>query len=204
MSRPSLAVNWREVNDQTLALQKLIGSLVALSPAHQKLVAEVVMVRLFLLLDNTFRSSSAKLLCGAQYLDASQPKRLVQASSAARAIKLMKTHNRAKPKYKLSWTHANAITNNLLTTLDSSDPFFGAVTQHSAIIDQMRRVRNHIAHRNDGTGNEFRIEVTTRFGGAKRGMTPGLFLLLPTAQSQHKIDEYLIASRVIVRDVLRA
>src|SRR5207249_4260998 len=100
----------------------------------RKLVAEIVMVRLFLLVENTFASVGAKLLCGATYLDATHPGRLVTARSMAGAVTAMKTHGRSKPKNYLSWTKSKDIQDNLSLTLDAVDPFFAVVSKHGSLL----------------------------------------------------------------------
>lgn len=204
MRKPSLSVDWRECHSQTTALQSLAASLTPLGPHHQKLVAEIAMVRLFLMVDNLAASIGAKLLCGAAYLDGSSPKNLVAAHSMSGAYQLMRTHGRAKPTNALKWSQAKFIRENLEKTLDPTDQFFAALTRHGHIINQMRRVRNHIAHHNEGTAREFRQEVVARYGGPKKGMTPGLFLLSPGANGTRKLDEYIVSCRVIFKELVRA
>ena len=82
----------------------LIPSLSDLSPGHSKLVAEIAMVRLFLLAENTLASIGAKVLSGADYLDGTQPDRLLGAPSMAAAVAAMKSHGRSTSKNYLSWT----------------------------------------------------------------------------------------------------
>src|SRR5207249_2455104 len=109
-------------------------------------------------------SVGAKLLCGATYLDATHPGRLVTARSMAGAVTAMKTHGRSKPKNYLSWTKSKDIQDNLSLTLDAVDPFFAVVTKHGSLLSEMRFVRNHIAHGNSGTRSNFRKVVRQYYG----------------------------------------
>ena len=117
MATVSLAVNLDEFYSQTSRLSSLIISLNNLSIGHRKLVAEIIMVRLFLMVENTIQSACAKLLCGATYLDTSQPLRLVLAKSSKHAFDLMQNHARTKPKKSLSWNQSSEIRDNLRNTL---------------------------------------------------------------------------------------
>ena len=176
----------------------------ALPPHHRKLVAEVVMVRLFFCLENRIASIGAKMLCGAPYVDATAPLRLVTPRSIPAAIDAMKTHGRGTPKTYLKWTKGPDIRDNLGLTLDLLDPFFGVMTRHAAVLTEMRNVRNHIAHGSSSTRAKFRNVVRQYYGGVKQGVTPGLLLLTGAFGPPCLLDRYIVSSRVIIRDALRA
>jgi len=162
------------------------------------------MVRLFLLTENTVASAGAKMLCGAKYLDTTLPARLVTPRSIRAAITAMKAHGRTKPMTYLKWTKSKDIRENLSNTLDPRDPFFAAVTRHGALLTEMRFVRNQIAHSNSGTRSDFRKVVLQYYGGVKQGVDPGLLLLTDALGSPCVLERYIVSSRVVVRDLLRA
>lgn len=204
MPSPNIGVDWRRFGDVSSRLKVLISSIQHISPAHRKLVAEIVMVRLFLLIDNTIASISAKMLCGADYVDGTQPARLVTTSSMHASTTAMKSYGRASPKRFLSWTESRNIQDNLIHTLDAVDPFFSTMSNHASILREMRFVRNHIAHGNSGTHKNFRIVVRNYYGGLKRGVTPGLLLLTPAFGLPCILERYIIYSRVMIKDLVRA
>jgi len=162
------------------------------------------MIRLFLLLENTIASVGAKIVCGATYVDATNPMRIHGTRTIAAAVAAMKSHGRAIPKNYLKWTRSSDIRDNLSFTLGAADPFFASVIKHAAVLNEMRLVRNHIAHQNHGTRANFRTVVTTYYGGIKQGVTPGLLLLTNAFGAPCLLDRYIIQSRVVVKDVLRA
>lgn len=197
-------MDWRRFQVESQRLQGLIPSLPALDPAHRKLVAEIALVRLFLLVENTLASAAAKILCGAHYLDATVPSRLVAPATIASAFSLMRSHGRAKPKRYLSWTKSPSIRDNVSLTLSASDPFFATVSAHGSLLTEMRYVRNHIAHANSGTRADFHKVVRQHCGGLRRGLTPGLLLLMSTLGPPSLLQSYIVASRVAIKDLLRA
>jgi hypothetical protein len=201
---PSFEVDWRTYQAETQRLQTLLPSLPALPPAHRKLVAEIVMVRLFLLLENTIASAGAKMLCGANYLDSTQPKKLVSARSVIAAKALMRCYRRKRPRRYLSWTKSQDIQDNLSQALDPTDPFFTVIGKHGALLTEMRYVRNHIAHSNSGTRVNFRKVILQYYGGLKQGITPGLLLLTSALGPTIILERYIVSSRVVVRELLRA
>ncbi len=188
---------------QTQALQNLVASLPQLSAMHQKLVAEIVLIRLCLLLENTLESACAKVLCGAQYLDSTSPQVLVTARSAAVAFSLMKKFGRSRPLTRLSWTRSKTIRKNMNKTLASGDALLACVSRYSNFFTEIRQVRNHIAHKSASSAVEFRKAVRRRYGALRHGMTPGFYLLHQGVSPLPKLAEYLITSRVLVRELLR-
>lgn len=204
MPIPSLNVDWRGYQAETQRLQTLLPSLAALAPAHRKLVAEIVMVRLFLLIENTLASVGAKILCGAKYLDTTQPRKLVAARSISAANGFMRSYGRKRSKRYLSWTKSQDIQDNLSQTLNPADPFFAVISKHGALLTEMRYVRNHIAHSNSGTRSNFRKVVSQYYGGLKQGVTPGLLLLTNALGPTVILDRYIVSSRVVVKELLRA
>jgi hypothetical protein len=202
--QPSLQACLNRFSAQTQALENLVASLSPLAATHQKLVAEIIMIRLCLLLENTLELACAKVLCGAQYLDATHPQTLVAARSVSGALFLMRTHGRKKPLVNLHWTRAKLIRENVCKTLDSRDPLFACVRRHTNFLTEARQVRDQIAHKSSSSTAEFRKAVRSRYGALRRGMTPGLYLLQPGTSRRCKLEEFLIASRVLVRDLVRA
>lgn len=203
MPTSKLEVDWRKFRQESWRLQSLLPSLDPIPPAHRKLIAEIVMVRLFLLVDNTVASIGTKILCGASYLDGMQPARIFTARSLSAATAAMKTHGRAKPKAYLSWTKSKEIRDNLTNTLSARDPFFSSTTNHGSLLTEMRYVRNQIAHGNSRSRVNFRKVVRQHYGGLKRGMTPGLLLLTEAFGLPCLLDRYIVSSRVMIKDLVR-
>lgn len=201
---PQLSVDWRQYRTEDGRIGSLIGSLDDLGVAHRKLVAEIVMIRMFLLTENTVASVCSKLVCGANYLDGTAPRTLISASSSTSAQKLMRTQGRTRAKSFLKWASCRDIRDNLRHTVQSVDPVFGVISNHSARMDEMRYVRNHIAHRSRSTQSQFREIVVNYYGALRRGMTPGLLLLTPALGPPLLLDKYLTFNRIFIRELVRA
>ena len=204
MPTPTLSPDWREFQRENNRLDALIVSVGQLTFIHRKLVAEIAMIRLFLLIENTIASIGAKILCGANYLDGSTPRVLVAANTVPKALALMKGHNRRTPKPFLSWTKSKDIRDNLKHTLDAGDSLFACVIRHGIRLNEMRIVRNHIAHGSESTAVKFRSVIRAHYGGLKKGMTPGLLLLTPALGHPPLIERYFAYSRVMIKEMVRA
>jgi hypothetical protein len=199
----NLKVDWERCESNTLRMQGLLPSLSAIVPAHRKFIAEIMMIRLFLLLENTILSSAAKILCGATYLDGLTPKPLVSVRSIPLALDAMRNNGRTKPKPNLPWNKSTEIRDNLSNTLDPADPFFGTIIKHGSLLTEMRFVRNHIAHNNPGTRANFQKVIRQYYGGPKKGVTPGIILLTTAFSPRCVLEKYIVSTRVFVKELLR-
>ena len=204
MPTVSIAVDWRAFQQQSDALRDLTVSMHSLEPHHRKLVAEMIMVRLFLLGENSISSVCEKLLSGAEYLDGTSPKVLTRATSRSNAVTLMKSRGRGNPKRHLSWVQSREIRDNLRYTLQPSDPAFGVFIRNGARLTEMRYVRNHIVHKSSSTRDHFRNVVRNYYGGLKRGITPGVLLLTHALGAPPLVERYIGFYRILMKDLVRA
>ena len=108
----SAAERSRPVLSPVGKLLSLVRSLHPLQAEHQKLVAEVVMIRLFMLLETVVESICCKLCCGATYLDGTTPSLIVRQRSVAQAFDSMETFRRLKPR-RARWNDGAGIRENL-------------------------------------------------------------------------------------------
>ena len=203
MPTASLSVDLKQFYSQTTQLNSLIPSLNNLSADHRKLVAEIMMVRLFLMVENTIQSACGKLLCGAPYLDTTTPLLLVLARSSVDAFDLMRNHGRTKAKRSLNWTQSSEIRDNLRYTMDQNDSIFQAISNYGTLLTDMRYIRNHIAHKSSGSLENFQKLIRKHYGGLKRGVTPGLLLLTQALGPPVLIEQYILSSRVMIKSLVR-
>lgn len=82
-------------SNKPLSLSRSFGLLPA---QHQKLVAEIVLLRLFGLLENSLESICAKLCSGASYLDGTVPSVRAQQPSISAALHAMEVLGRSNPR----------------------------------------------------------------------------------------------------------
>ena len=204
MPKPNISVDWRTFGLEASRLNHLVSSIDTLPAGHRKLVAEIVMIRLFLLLENNIASICAKLICGVDYLDGSTPVRLINVASIPSARSAMLTFGRKKQKSWLSWTRSRDIKDNLKFTMDSTDPVFTTVDKYGQLLSEMRHVRNRIAHKNRNTQENFRKVIRQHYGGVKQGVSPGVLLLTEALGPQRPMDRYIASCRILIKDLVRA
>ncbi|MFA6187391.1 MAG: hypothetical protein WC770_09330 [Phycisphaerae bacterium] len=199
---PSISSDYRTHDIETQRLLALSNTLSGLSPIHQKLVAEIVLLRLFSLFENLIRSVTLKLLCRAVYIDGSIPMLLTSARSSQNAFTLLKTYGRNKNHQPL-WSKATDIKENLRYVINHADNIIIVVDRNSVMIDELRRVRNRIAHNNAGSRKDYRHVVRKHYGAFMNHVTPGKLLLTQRIQPP-LLEQYIRQERILVKDIVKA
>lgn len=202
---PSLNGDYEDFRAETARLAALLASTGGLAPVHRKYIAEIALLRLAILIENSMKSVFCKLLCGADFIDGSAPTLLTAPHrNAPIAVMAMKTHGRAKSKYGLSWNDGAEIRNSIGFLIDTSDQCHADLIKHASFMTDIRWIRNHIAHRNAGTRKNF-VKLIRRYYGAKKpGVTCGNLLLSPRVSAPRPlIETHLIKANVMMKEIVR-
>ena len=190
-------------DEEILKLRQLSRSLEQLPPQHQRLIAELVVLRLFDLFVNLISAVALKLACGRPYADGTVPNLLMKARSSADAERLCKAHNRRTPLKWLTWTSARNIKKAIGEVIDKNDPVVKAVDSGTTLIGEMRRVRNRIAHRSRDSRKQFREVVRLHYGAYLNNVTPGV-LLLTKRKKPPLLQSYIDQERLLAKAIVRA
>lgn len=197
-------------NEYTVSLSKLatFSSGISGAPNVQKAMAELVLLRIFYRLEAFLAEATARICCGAPYLDGSLPALLLQSTSRNSAVANMRCHGRFKangmPKtIDLKWTIDADILNNVKFLVAQPDNFTSVIANHGPEMDRLRRMRNHIAHGNRDTSKKYRPVVTYHYGVALPHITPGVLLLSPRF-TPILLTQAFVFARVFARDLVKA
>lgn len=199
---PRLDVDYREFIRHTAHLTDLLLNLAPLAPRYQKLIAEVLFLRAFGLLERTLESITVKMLCGARYVDGSVPLVMISAYSALEAHYNMTSVGRRRRLPYLKWTQVSEIKKNVVHLVDPTDPFITTLDAYNPSLEEMRSIRNHIAHRTSSTLAKFKPVVRHYYGAYVSAITPGTLLLSPRWVPS-LIDEYITTTRILIRELTR-
>lgn len=182
--------------------QILVGS-AHLAAGVQKLLAELILIRLFDEFQEAVSGVALRLACGALYADGSHPVLLAPpASSTVAARALFEGFGRVKHE-SVRWSKVSYINATTRYVLDATDDFTEVINAHAAVIADMRAVRNRIAHANASSRAAFAAVVRKHYGARRNHVSPGMFLLSPRS-SARPLDLYLATCRVIARDCVKA
>ncbi len=202
---PSLTNDFTNFTKETARLTGILTSTSSLVPAHRKFIAEIALIRLAILIENTMRSVFCKLVCGATYIDGSTPIILAQQRNIPAAIKAMHSLNRPKFRYTLPWNNGAEIRDNIKFLIDSADQCHQLLKNYASFLTEIRSIRNHIVHRNTNSRKNF-VKLIGKYYGAKvRGVTCGNLLVSQRVSPELPLlAKYLITADVMVKDITRA
>jgi hypothetical protein len=200
MALPSIHTSYnRSINDISILSSFVAGSQTLISQ-HQYLIAEVVMLRLFGIFESAVQDIAFKLACGALYRNGNTPRVLHMCRSIQDAHHQMLSFGRRKTLPYLKWTTSSYIDDSIKFVLDTSDVFYSKVLANGTALDEMRIVRNQIAHRTSSTKQKFDRILVIRYGGNPR-LSMGAYLTSTSRHSQSNIDRYVGEMRIILNDL---
>ncbi len=196
-----LEADYLELDSEIDKLIDLLSHISSLQPRFAKLVAEILLLRLFNSLEETIMSVTTKIGCGALYVDGSQPRLAVQSRSRQGAIDNMMKYGRKKPRY-LRWSQVKEIRKNVRYIIDPNEYFLNELDRHILFIEEIRWIRNRIAHNNTTARANYRRAILRYYGGYVNSVTPGTLLLSPR-QNPVLIEQYLKKSRILVKILVK-
>lgn len=202
---PSLVADRANFIKETGRLADILKSTSSSAPAHRKFIAEIALIRLSVLIENSMRSVFCKLVCGATYINGSRPTVLAQQRNIPAAIRAMRHHNRPRPRNSLPWNDGSEIRDNIQFLIDPSDQCHWFLKNYATFLTEIRYVRNHIAHRNAKSRTNF-VKLIRKYYGAKvRGVTCGNLLVSPRVSADRPLlAVYLITANVMVDEIAGA
>lgn len=199
---PKLEPDFRYYWDEAMRLQGLVDSMGSISPTYRKVVAEIVLLRLHYLLQNTIISVLVKLICRATYLDGSSPNLLVSARSREATLNAIASHRPRKRRGSLSWSKVAEIKNNVKYFLAPAEHALAVLDAHGVFVDELRRVRNRIAHNDTKARQNYQVVVKRYYGAKLNSVTPGTLLLSPRRRPV-LLEQYLVKCRILVRNLVK-
>lgn len=193
-----LATHKKALNDISIINNYLTLSK-SLDSKYQYMIGEVMMLRLFSVLEHSISDTALKLACNASYRNGNFPTVLLSCSSKNDAYGQMLSYNRTTPLRYLQWTKADLVKKSIKKVLDLNDSFYINIRNNSAILNEMRIVRNHIAHRASNTYTEFKSVIRSLYG-ANPKISIGAFLTSTKRHSRPNIERYVMSTKIIIND----
>ena len=199
MPRLSISSTYNKAINDITVLERYRRNALSLPPNYQHFIAEVIMLRLFSILENSIKNIALKLACKASYKNGVIPNPIVVCNSLADAENKFKNYNRRRP-VNLKWTKASYINNSIQHIIPGNENFPVRINNFSNQINEMRIVRNHIAHRTSSTRIGYKTVIFSTFGAYLKIQT-GAFLTSTKRIRIAKIDEYIRVSKIILNDI---
>jgi hypothetical protein len=86
--------------------------------------------------------------------------------------------------------------------IPTREHFLITLAFHTILIDEMRKIRNRIAHNNPSSRMMYQTVVRRYYGAEQKHISPGT-LLLSTQFTPRLIDQYLSKSKILVKEMIK-
>lgn len=200
----SLAVSHRSYIAQADKLRALIPTTHMLANDLKPMLSEMIALQAFYFFELAIEDMAAKLVCGTVYGDGVAPVPTHGTRSIDDALTAMRTVGRSRPKGILKWNRVSEINENVRYVLPNTEHFCVSARTHSARLNEIRMVRNHIAHGNAGTRAEYASVVQGKMGALPRRLPrPGLFVLKEFTPGLPLLTEYVVTLGVVLKDAAK-
>jgi hypothetical protein len=152
------------------------------------LIVEISFLHLFISFEHFLEQIFCFYLCGCKtssgYLPSS---RGIQAEGYDHALDIIR-----QEKPYVDWSRWSEIINIARICFEYGEPFATALGGSLAQLEEMRKIRNRIAHSSQTSERAFQDLIRQKLGYNPKGMTPGRFLLNKGSLPKHKtiIQEY--------------
>jgi len=200
MALPNIGASFNRSTKDIGLLSNYILTATTLQSQHQYLIAEVIMLRLFGIFESSTQDIAYKLACGALYRNGTSPLVLTPCRNLMDAHHKMLSHRRRRPLPYLKWTTSTYINDSIKFVLDPTDSFYRMILSNSSALDEMRIVRNQIAHRTASTKGAFDTVLVNRYGANPR-LSMGAFLTSTTRHTPSNIARYVQEMTIILNDI---
>lgn len=173
---------------------------ISIAPKLNHFVSELMFLRLFSIFEHSVAEFAYKIASGAAYLNGNSAQLHVTANSVQSARGLFLSHGRPRPRQNLQWTKARHIRESVQFVIPANEPFVRNAQNHGHLIDEMRKIRNAIAHRTSSSRAEFRRVIRQSYG-ANVSLSPGAFLTSTRRTTMPKLTAYFTAAEVILQNL---
>tara|TARA_Y100000589_G_C27187173_1_gene643185 strand:+ start:1104 stop:1718 length:615 start_codon:yes stop_codon:yes gene_type:complete len=201
MPTPKLSITIRNASQAITKLERYRNNSSSLEAKYQQFIAEMIMLRLFSVLEDSVSEIAYKLASGAKYLNGCGPNLSIQAGSMSGSRGLFLSHGRTRPIQNLKWTKARFIRESVQHVISPTDPFIASAQRNGATIDEMRKIRNVLAHNTKSAKSDYKTVVRLAYG-ANVKITPGAFLSTTRRNPVCKLNQYLASTKIILTDMV--
>lgn len=174
----------------------------ALQPQFQGFVAEVLMLRLFGILEKAVLEISCRVACGSQYTNGIIPTPFIMANTLDDAINKFKNYNRTSSLNYLQFSNVTYTNHAIRFVIPPTEPFRQNLSHYGVEFEEMRNVRNQIAHRTSSTYSKYKNVILRRYGSALKLKT-SVFLISTTRERRPVIDQYVTTVKLMINDMVK-
>ena len=189
MPRLSINASYKSAVDNLNVINRYLIKSKSLPSDMQGFVAEILMLRLFGILETCIREVSIRIACGVPYRNGIASHPIVLCTSKAEAIEKFHTEGRRKRTSYLHFSNVSNISDAIKYVIDASEPLRSKLSHYGNEYEEMRKIRNHIAHHTQSTLSDYKQVIRTRYG-ANLKIKPEAFLISTKREPRALIETY--------------
>lgn len=197
MARPSLNITVQNSVCQIDRLHQHQLDCEQLEAKYQHFIGEMIMLRLFSIFEDSVAELAYKIAAGAFYSDGTVPALIVKSNRIQDSRALFLTHGRNRPLDNLRWTKPRFIKDSVGNVIPATESFIINAQAHGQVIDEMRKVRNALAHNSASARLEFK-EVVRQIYGFNRSVSPGVFLVSKKHNRVCNLSRYVASVKAVL------
>lgn len=197
MATPKLSITLRNAIRLIDKLQRYKYESETLEARHQYFISEMIMLRLFSTFEDVVSEIAYKLAAGATYINGLTPELITRANSISGSRSLFLNFGRSKAIQNLKWTKAKYIIDSVKYVIPPTECFATNAQIYGATIEEMRKIRNVLAHQNSSAKADFKVVVRQTYG-ANINITTGAFLTTTRRTAVCNLNRYISSTKIII------
>ena len=202
MAVPKLSITLRNSGTAIDKLNNFREESKNLEAKYQHFISEMLMLRLFSIFEDAVAEIAYKLASGACYTNGKSPSLTCQAGSISGSRGLFLNHDRPRTIQNLKWTKAKFIRESVQHVIPITESYIVNAQRHGSIIEEMRKVRNVLAHKTSSAKSDYRTVVRNVYG-ANINIAPGPFLSTTRRSPISNLDIYLASTMIVLADLAK-
>lgn len=200
MPRLSITASYNNAINQLNITGRYLAKSRCLSAEMQGFVAEMLLLRLFSILETCIRDVAIKVACGTPYKNGINSTPTIRCKSVNDAIEKFKNEGREKSIQNLRFANVSQTNESIKYVINEREPFRVTLSKYGSIYEEMRCVRNHIAHRTQSTSINYKKIVKQRYG-ANYIIKTSSFLISSKRDGRVRIDDYIRTIRILINEI---
>ena len=137
------------------------------------LISELVFLKIFISWETFLEQTFIRYMCGGVTSSGYYPDRYVKPKKIDHAMNIL-----LQNKEYLDWTRWNEVKTWAKNFFKNGEPYEPAILGSEVKLNEMKTIRNRIAHHSEASTRKFHTLVRNKLGNVPRGITPGKLLII--------------------------
>ena len=138
---------------------------------NKNLIAELVFLKIFISWESFLEQTFIRYMCGGETSSGFCPERYVRPKKLEHAMDIL-----LQNREYVDWTRWSEVKTWARNFFRNGEPYEPVILGAEVILNEMKTIRNRIAHHSDSASEKFLNLVRTKIGNVPRGITPGKLL----------------------------